>query len=341
MSTNIPLEVLRERQALPLTDKIGLAKERIVEFGESFDWLVYLSLSGGIDSGVLAHIIEQVHPGLPFVYCNTGLEYPEINRHVARLKKLYNIHIIKPSMSFSAVLREYGWPIASKMTARGIKELRIPEEDRSNTYRLYDEGITSEGQNASSYKVAQQWRFLVDAPFGVSNGCCEEMKHKPFYQYERETKRVGFVGIMADESQMREKTYLDSGCNAFDHKRPRSWPLAFWTRQDVLEYTQCYNVPYASVYGDIVRTDGGGLETTGVRRTGCIFCLFGLHMEKSPNRIQQLALTHPKLWDYCMHKLGMSEVFKYVRDNAKPRLANKFYAEPCAVSRELTLPGLE
>ena len=62
---------------------------------------------------------------------------------------------------------------------------------------------------------------------------------------------------------------------------------------------------------------GGGWTTTGERRTGCVFCAFGAHLEKSPNRFQRLKETHPKLWEYCMkpwseHGLGMRTVLEYI-----------------------------
>ena len=34
--------------------------------------------------------------------------------------------------------------------------------------------------------------------------------------------------------------------------------MSFWTEDDVLQYLHTYNVPYASVYGDIVPCGGGG-----------------------------------------------------------------------------------
>lgn len=57
--------------------------------------------------------------------------------------------------------------------------------------------------------------------------------------------------------------------------------------------------------------------TTGVSRTGCMFCAFGAHLESCPNRFQQMQETHPKQYDYCMRPvdqggLGMAEVLDYI-----------------------------
>ena len=55
----------------------------------------------------------------------------------------------------------------------------------------------------------------------------------------------------------------------------------------------------------------------GYVRTGCIFCMFGVHLDSEPNRFQRLQKTHPQLWRYCMKPwdkggLGMREVLEYM-----------------------------
>lgn len=42
-------------------------------------------------------------------------------------------------------------------------------------------------------------------------------------------------------------------------------------------------------------------ETTGCNRTGCMFCAFGLHLEKGKTRFQLLKETHPKQYEYCIN----------------------------------------
>ena len=76
--------------------------------------------------------------------------------------------------------------------------------------------------------------------------------------------------------------------------------MSFWTEQDVLQYIKEYNIPIASVYGEIVE-ENGKLKTTGCDRTGCIFCAFGCHLEKEPSRFQRLKETHPKQYEYCIN----------------------------------------
>lgn len=119
---------------------------------------------------------------------------------------------------------------------------------------------------------------------------------------------------MACESRLRYTNWLKHGCNAFEAKESLSKPLSFWTEQDILHYIKKYNVPYCPIYGEIVVdseidgqlcltniTEQDKLKTTGLNRTGCIFCMFGCHLEKSPNRFQRLKETHPKQYDYCIN----------------------------------------
>ena len=89
-------------------------------------------------------------------------------------------------------------------------------------------------------------------------------------------------------------------------------PMGFWTRQDVLAYIKVFNLQYCSVYGDIIyNIDTDKLETTGEQRTGCMFCMFGVHLEKHPNRFERMKISHKKYYDVCMN-LGCGEVMDYI-----------------------------
>lgn len=314
---------LKERRSLPLEQKIELSFLRIRDWYEAWDGKVAVSYSGGKDSSVLLWLVRQLYPDVPAVFSHTGLEYPEVVRMVMNTS---NHVILRPKMRFSEVIRRYGWPVASKKIARGILTLRNPTDKNKNVYRLYDEGINRFGRPVNGRRVSNCWRFLCNAPFQVSDHCCEVMKKEPSRRYCRSTGRMPFVGTLACDSKEREITYLKSGCNAYDSKSPKSAPLSFWTEQDVLECIRRHNIPLASVYGDIVEHEGH-LVTTGVRRTGCVFCAFGLHMDLrdgDKTRFEHLKQTHPKLWEYVMHKLGLEEVLRYCRDTTPmPSLARR------------------
>ena len=82
------------------------------------------------------------------------------------------------------------------------------------------------------------------------------MKKKPVKKYEHDTGRVPFIGTLAEESSLRQQSYLKTGCNAFEINRPNSTPLGFWREQDILEYIYINKLPISKAYGEVVKEDG-------------------------------------------------------------------------------------
>ena len=161
----------------------------------------------------------------------------------------------------------------------------------------------------------EKWLPLVYTPILISHYCCQEMKKKPSHRYYRKSKLFPYIGTLAEESRIRKQAWIRHGCNAFEGSNPSSQPLSFWTEQDILAYIVRYGLDIASVYGDIILTDADGseydarsilfegcgkLKCSGCQRTGCIFCAFGLHLEKGETRFQRLAKTHPKQYEYSI-----------------------------------------
>lgn len=301
--TNNDLKIM---QSWDLQHKIQVSKARIIEFAEKFDGKIYISFSGGKDSTVLLHLVRSIYPDTPAVFVDTGLEYPEVRNFAL---SQVNVIKLKPEMGFNKVIKEYGYPLVSKQEAAKIRKLR--HSNLSDRYRNY---LLNGDERGKYGMLAKKWQSLLEAPFDVSEKCCDVMKKKPVKEYEKQTGRKPITGMMASESRLRLKVWLDYGCNIFDLYRAKSNPLSFWTEQDILKYIKEYNLEYAKVYGDIIQDENGKLKTTGEHRTGCIFCAFGVHLEEEPNRFQRLKETHPKLWDYCMREngLNMREVLNYI-----------------------------
>lgn len=332
---------LRQMKSLPLDAKIVMTQERIRKWYEHFDGQVYVSFSGGKDSTVLKHIVDGMYDDVPAVFVNTGLEYPEIQTFVREVKAgkydCFNpdVEIIRPEMRFDEVIKTYGYPVVSKEVAE-----RIYYAKRGAHWAIKCmNGLNPDGTESAFKKRASKWKYLMDAPFDVSHKCCTVMKKNPAKKYEKETGRKPFVGTMANESVQRQTQWMKIGCNAFEGKRPRSAPLSFWTEQDILHYIKRYSVPYCPVYGEIrVKQSSEDavngqinmidylgcyepedtLETTGCTRTGCMFCMFGCHLEKEPNRFQRMKETHPKQYAYCMKSveeggLGLDDVLSYLK----------------------------
>ena len=298
---------LKLLQNYPLDLKIEKTKLRIREWYEHYNGEVYISFSGGKDSAVLLDIVRNMYPDVEAVFSNTGLEFPEIVKFV---KTFDNVTIIKPEKTFKRVIEEKGYPVISKSVSNCVRLARKNIEEGKDTLRVRQIKGLEKGSKFNKSK----WQFLLDAPFKISDECCNELKKKPMKKYEKESGKKPFIATMAEEGQQREAAYLKTGCNAFNNGR--SQPMGFWTEQDVLQYIFENKLKICSVYGDVVEeSDMLGnkyYRTTGEKRSGCIFCMFGCHLEESPNRFERLKYTHPTQYRYCMEKLGLKEVLDYI-----------------------------
>ena len=304
---------LIKAQALPLSEKIRIACERITEWYYFYDGKVYISFSGGKDSTVLLHIVRLLFPDVEAVFVNTGLEYPEIQKFV---KTFDNVTILRPKMRFDEVIKKYGYPIISKEISECVSQGRkaLERNDGVYNYRLLKlQGKALDKNGNPSLFNKTKYEPLLHVNFLLSNECCNVMKKKPAKLYAKVSGKKPITGQMAQESNLREQQWLKNGCNGFDMKSPISNPMSFWTEQDVLKYIKENDLPIASVYGEVVGVDKFGFEyspdlfgeyasykTTGCDRTGCIFCGFGCHLEKSPSRFERLKQTHPRQYQYCI-----------------------------------------
>lgn len=297
---------LKQRQSLPLNLKIEMSKRRIKEFYEHFDGNVYVSFSGGKDSTVLLHLVRCLYPEVTAVFVDTGLEYPEVKEFV---KSIDNTTILRPDFPFNKVIEEYGYPVISKEVACFIEANR--KNPNGYTAKKFDSNSEYVKKYGSRYDLSK-WKFLRDSDIKISAQCCNVMKKKPAKKFEKESGLKPFIATMAAESNLRKQEYIKKGCNSFESKRPASTPLGFWTEQDILQYIVENNLPYCSVYGDIKKDKNGKFFTTQAKRTGCMFCMFGIHREKSPNKFQLMRETHPKLHDYCINQLGCGKVLDFI-----------------------------
>jgi len=261
-------EQLEEMQRLPLSRKIQITTARIIEWYQHYDGQVYVAFSGGKDSTVLLDIVRRIYPDVPAVFSDTGLEFPEVRKFAMSRD---NVTVVRPEMNFRKVIEVYGYPLISKRTAETVEYGKKPGSYRWK--EIHGEVMMSNGK--PSKFNCQKWCYLLDAPFKVSSKCCDIMKKQPMKKYVKETGRFPITATMAVESISREVVWMRQGCNAFNNKSPISQPMSFWTENDVLEYLYTYQIPYASVYGEIVKADGGGVDDN--RRASywlCLLCLW-------------------------------------------------------------------
>lgn len=292
---------LKYMQSLPLERKIEMTAERIDGWYQHYDGNVAVSFSGGKDSTVLLDIARnhwRGHQDIKAVFVDTGLEYPEIRQFV---KIFDNVDIIRPAMRFDEVIKKYGYPVISKTVAHNVRCARN-EPDGEIVKNCFC------SEKSGPYAMAK-WNDLRFVNFNIDDRCCDIMKKQPAHEYSKKNGIYFMTAEMACESKKRTDKWLQNGCNGFDLKNPKSTPMAFWTEQDVLEYIYKNNLPVAEPYGKVIETecqltfdgDQCKYETTGCNRTGCMFCAFGLHLEKGKTRFQLLKETHPKQYEYCIN----------------------------------------
>ena len=193
---------LKQMQSLPLEAKIIMTQQRIRQWYDYWDGEVYVSFSGGKDSTVLKHIVDNT-PGVhdvPAVFVNTGLEYPEIQRFVKDIKAgKYdcfnpNVEIVRPEMRFDEVLTKYGYPVIGKEVAQAVYSARTQARVNSIDVRctgMYDRAFNPESEKNKRFPgyCLSRYDFLFDAPFDISHNCCAVMKKKPSKKYEKENER--------------------------------------------------------------------------------------------------------------------------------------------------------
>jgi len=285
---------LNQMQGLPLSAKIIKTQQRIKEWYEHYEGQVYISFSGGKDSTVLTHLVQDMYSDVPLVFANTGVEFPEI----VQFARTFNITELRPNHPFRYILRRWGYPVVSKFVSRKVYQVK-----HSKSQAVVDRIMASgEGVSSTIGYLPYKWRALLDAPFECSDMCCGVMKKDPFKKYERRTKRAPIIGILAADSMKRALSYVQrGGCNVYTMKRAASWPLGFWTPSDIDSFVATNGIPICSVY------------EMGYQHTGCVGCTFGMTFEQPPNRYQLLKQTHPRLWSWWLDTMGFRQVLDYIK----------------------------
>lgn len=125
-------------------------------------------------------------------------------------------------------------------------------------------------------------------PYDTSNICCQKLKKDPSHKFQKESGLYPILGIMASESQLREKTYIRrGGCNVWG-ENANSHPLFIWTDDDIWQFIRENNIKIADIYNK------------GAQRTGCAACGFGCQFKKD-TRLQLLYDLYPKYYEMVMN----------------------------------------
>lgn len=325
---------LQLRISWTLDYKLEWFARRYAEFMIEMEGNCYRAFSGGKDSDMGCRLIEMIHDGTlshllpphiwhklkrypvpPRVFNNTGLEFPEIVEHV---KKFDHIET-RPKMGFTRVIKEVGVAVISKEVAQKLREIR-----NSKSQKLIDKRL--HGDDKGNGKIPEKWKYLIDAPFDITEKCCDILKKQPVKIYERKTKRKPIIFTMIGESWLRRSSYLQTGCNTFEEGKEKCRPYSIFTDEDTWELAERFNIVFAPVYyarvNQVEQLDGS-VKTVYLEpecQTGCTFCLFGMHLDSKEknNHIQRLAISHPKYYDIVINKCGLGKILDWLGFHYKP-----------------------
>ncbi|MDR0874154.1 MAG: phosphoadenosine phosphosulfate reductase family protein [Prevotellaceae bacterium] len=271
-------EELKYRQSWTLEQKIDHVVGVVSDFLTRLNNKAYISFSGGKDSTVLLDIIRRfVNKDILAVFCNTGNEYPEVVKFVRQTE---NVKFIRPEIHIKQIIEKYGFPLISKEQSQYIRQAKHTNSEKLRNIRLY-------GSINGIGKIAERWKFLINAPFDVSEKCCYFLKKKPFDKFCKESGLYPIIGTMASESRLRFQKWLKTGCNSFETNLIASYPLSIWTENDIWAYIRRLNIPYCNIYDK------------DVARTGCMVCGFGCHI-KGDRRFYFLKENNLKIYEHFM-----------------------------------------
>ena len=299
MTEKLPSFLIYSWIAEPLEKKIERSKIRIKQFYDKLDGQVYISTSGGKDSTVLLHLVRSLYPEVKAVNVAVPM-YPETRRF---LKTVDNLEVLIPKKTYQEVVERWGYPVVSKEVSKNISRYIKGDED-TKRYRMY--GIKKNGSTGKVGVIPKKWRFMIDAPFKISDECCNQLKKHPLTKYGKKTGTRPFIGILATESHRRMRDFREKGCNIFVRGKEKGMPLSAWTERDIWDYIKLNKLPYSPVYD------------MGETRTGCLGCLFGCHREKEPNRFQRLYYQHPKIYKYYIDDMGLGKIMDFMGLNYHP-----------------------
>ena len=295
------------------------------------------SYSGGSDSDIMIHIIEQVRklynlPSIQYAFFNTGLEMEATKRHVKEIAEQYGVEIkeCRPEENIVLATREYGQPFVSKIMSAGLEGVQKKNIPLSiaDEYAKADDKISKRAELKQRYPgceatinflcccnskgeprpniqlVINSSKYMLDfikenpIPFKVSNHCCDVCKKRTAHAIQKNFEMV-ITGERRAEGGMRSVPRKDNTSMCFAESSDGKFRL-----RPLFYVTDADKQWYKEYYG-IKYSDA--YEVYGLTRTGCCGCAIS---SKAVDDLEKIRPYEPNIVKAAWNIFGDSYIYR-------------------------------
>lgn len=312
------------------------------------------SYSGGADSDILIHLIEQTRhifklPPVKYVFFNTGLEMMATKNHVADTAKKYGVEIetVRPKVNIVNASRRYGIPFVSKIMSYGLEEWQkkgVPMEI-ADEYNAADDKAAKRQELRERFPKCESVinficccnsageprpniqlvinssrfmrEFIMENPpdFQISAKCCDYCKKQPAHRIQKDYEMI-ITGERRDEGGMRSVPRKDNTAMCFTETGHGQFRL-----RPLYYVSDADKAWYKQEYG-IRYSDA--YEVYGLTRTGCCGCPISY---KAIDDLELIGRYEPNVKTAAWNIFGKSYEYR--------QQYNQFKADKDAVRKEL------
>jgi 3'-phosphoadenosine 5'-phosphosulfate sulfotransferase (PAPS reductase)/FAD synthetase len=328
---NEPLDMQYQRMMAKIMEAIMWTDgDMAIGFSGGKDSALVLDMYCEIVSSLFPHLKDKP---IKTMWANTTNETKAMREYVPffikRCEENYGVKIdfaeVTPEkgQNIISVMKDEGLPFVSKSVAANLRKVKSSMDENGITYddikdlhksTVYcRDALREMGLNDTTVLAMTGWscrrndfgthfvlpkqympllniKELTGCDIKFSEKCCNILKKEPMSRLNYPNIMVGEQAV---ESQTREQSWLQTGCN---YKLPdgtvKSKPLGAVSLDAILYAIKRREIPLSPDYGEVVYCDKTNCyQCTKAQRTGCALCGFGIKYD--PHRFVRLQETEP------------------------------------------------